>query len=144
MRIISNNILNITKLSKIYHTKDGELEAIKDISLLVKEGEFIAIVGSSGCGKSTLLSIISGLDKSYKGKVVFHCNYPVIGYMLQQDALFSWLSILDNTTIGLKIKKNNSKENIEYAKTLLKTYGLENFMDKKPDILSGGMRQRVL
>jgi len=63
--------------------------------------------------------------------------------MLQQDALLPWLSILDNTLIGLKIKKSKTKENINFVENLLKTYGLENFIHKKPDILSGGMRQRV-
>jgi len=137
-----NNILIINNLCKTYHTKDGEIEAIKDLSLSVKEGEFIAIVGSSGCGKSTLLSILAGLDKLSKGEIILEDNIS-IGYMLQQDALFPWLNILDNTTIGLKIKKIDTKENIDYAKSLLKTYSLEDFIYKKPDVLSGGMRQRV-
>jgi len=63
--------------------------------------------------------------------------------MLQQDALFPWLSILDNATLGLKIKKIDTKENIDYVKGLLKTYNLNDFGLRKPDILSGGMRQRV-
>ena len=100
-------------------------------------------MGSSGCGKSTLLSILSNLDNPSDGNITWETKNPVIGYMLQQDALFPWLNILDNTTIGLKIKKNINEENCIYAKELLKTYGLEYYMDKKPDILSGGMRQRV-
>ena len=143
MVIIKNkNILEIKNLSKIYHTKDGEIDAIQDISLNIKDGEFIAIVGSSGCGKSTLLSILAGLDKSSSGEIVFK-NNSTIGYMLQQDALFPWLSILDNASLGLKIKGIDTKENIDYVKSLLKTYNLNGFQTKKPDVLSGGMRQRV-
>ena len=90
-----------------------------------------------------MLSILAGLDKASGGSFKFNPENPVIGYMLQQDALFPWLSVLDNTTIGLKIKKKDTPENIEYVKNLLKTYGLKDFINKKPKELSGGMRQRV-
>lgn len=140
---MKNNILKIDHLSKVYHTKSGEIEAIKNISFDVYEGEFIAIVGSSGCGKSTMLSILAGLEDKSAGLISFHCNQPVIGYMLQEDALFPWLTILENTILGLRIQKKDTKENIDYAKKLLKTYGLEEFMHLKPDCLSGGMKQRV-
>ena len=63
--------------------------------------------------------------------------------MMQNDALFPWLNILDNATLGLKIKHIKTKENVEYTKHLLKKYGLEDFMYKYPNSLSGGMRQRV-
>lgn len=140
---MKNSILKINNLSKVYHTEDGEIKAIDRISFDVYEGEFIAIVGSSGCGKSTLLSILAGLETKSGGSITFHCNQPVIGYMLQQDALFPWLTILENTILGLRIQKKDTEENIAYAKELLKTYGLEEFIDRKPDCLSGGMKQRV-
>ena len=87
--------------------KKKEVEAIKDISLKIKEGEFIAIVGPSGCGKSTLLNIIGNLDNKTEGKI----NYPLesnnkLGYMFQQDCLFDHLTILDNCLLGLKIQNN--------------------------------------
>ena len=137
------NILSIKNLSKTYHTVNGEIKAIEDISLDVNEGEFIAIVGSSGCGKSTLLTILASLDTLTSGEFKFNKKNPKIGYMLQDDALFPWLNILDNTLIGLNIMKMRTKENVEYAKNLLETYGLKDFLNKYPDELSGGMRQRV-
>lgn len=136
-------ILEIKKLKKNYNTLDGEVEAIKDISFDVYDGEILGIVGSSGCGKSTLLSILTNLEQKTCGEVCFSCNQEKIGYMLQSDALFPWLTILDNALLGLKIKNELTEENIEYTKKLLSTYGLEEFIGKYPDSLSGGMKQRV-
>ena len=139
-----SNLLSIKNIKKKYNTINGEVEAIKDISFDVKEGNLIAIVGSSGCGKSTLLSIISGLDKATNGEIVFYKENPVIGYMLQEDALFSHMTILDNILLGLKILGIYTKENIKYATDFLSIYNLEIFKDKYPYELSGGMKQRVL
>ncbi len=138
-----NNVLTIKNLNKTYHTKTGETKALLDINLNVKEGEFICIVGSSGCGKSTLLSILAGLEEKSSGDVIWNKENPVIGYMLQNDALFPWLNILDNATLGLDIKNKKNEENINYVKDLLKTYSLKDFMYKYPKELSGGMKQRV-
>ena len=138
-----NNILRIEKLRKNYHNKDGMLVAIEDVSLNIVDGEYIAIVGPSGCGKSTLLNIIGGIDTKSDGEIVMSDNTR-IGYMLQNDCLFPWLSILDNCLLGLKIEGNLNDENIQYVKELLDTYGLSDFMYKYPSSLSGGMRQRVL
>lgn len=138
-----NNLLSINNIKKNYNTIDGEVEAIKDISFNVNKGDFIAIVGSSGCGKSTLLSIVSGLEKQTSGEIVFYKDNPVIGYMLQEDALFDHMTILDNITLGLKILGIDTKANIEYAVKLLEKYDLGKFKDKYPRELSGGMKQRV-
>lgn len=135
-----NKLLTINKLGKVYHTKTGEVEALKDITLEVKKGEFICIVGSSGCGKSTLLSILANLDNKTSGDIIWHVDNPIIGYMLQNDTLFPWLSIYKNACLGLDIKNINNKE---YVDRLLKTYSLYDFKDKKPSELSGGMKQRV-
>lgn len=139
------NILEIENLRKSYFTSQGETLAIDDLSLSLKEGEFIAIVGPSGCGKSTLLSILCGLEKCTNGNINF--PYPEkskIGYMLQRDSLFPWLNILDNCLLGLKIKNKATDQNVKYVKKLLANYGLEEFMYSYPNNLSGGMRQRVV
>lgn len=138
-----NKILEIKNLSKKYHTKDGEILAIKNINIEVLEGEFISLVGSSGCGKSTLLNIIAGLDKESEGKIIFNRFNPKIGYMFQSDCLFPWLTIYENCLLGLKIQKKNTKENQDYAIELLKKYNLYEFKDKYPTCLSGGMKQRI-
>lgn len=134
-----NYKLQLINIKKNYNS----LEAIKDISLNIKKGEIIAIVGKSGCGKSTLLNIISGLDKETSGKCIFDNDNPKIGYMLQTDALLPFRTILDNACIGLEINKTKTKENVNYVKKLLKDYGLLDFINTKPSSLSGGMRQRV-
>lgn len=139
-----NNILTIEKLHKKYYTKQGEITAIKDISLNIKEGEFVAIVGPSGCGKSTLLSILCNLTEKTDGKIIFpNSNKQKLGYMLQQDCLFPWLTILDNCLLGLKVEKKLTKEKKQQVINLLTTYGLKDFIYKYPKNLSGGMRQRV-
>ena len=136
-------LLEINNISKTFNTLNGEINAIKSISFDVNNEDFIAIVGSSGCGKSTLLNIISGLLEKTNGTIKFYKENPIIGYMLQEDALLPYLNILDNATLGLSLKKIKTKENIEYTKRLLETYGLKDFIHKYPKELSGGMKQRV-
>lgn len=138
-----NNVLKINNLSKTYHTNLGSVEALNNINLEVHEGEILGIIGNSGCGKSTLLSILSKLDNATSGNIESKKENYIVGYMLQNDALFPWLTILDNATLGLKIKGIKTKENIEYTKMLLETYGLGEFINKYPNSLSGGMKQRV-
>lgn len=138
-----SNILEIKNLNKKYYSKKKELLAIEDISLEIKEGEYVSIVGPSGCGKSTLLNIIGGIDKKSGGEVRISDGIK-IGYMLQQDSLFPWLTILDNCLLGLKVQGLMNEENIQYVRDMLKTYGLGDFMQSYPSSLSGGMRQRVL
>lgn len=137
-----NKILEVNNLSKNYQTIEGEIKAIDNISFALDKEEVLCIVGSSGCGKSTLLNILAGLDSSYSGQIKFN-NETKIGYMLQEDALFPWLNILDNACLGLDIEKKKTKENIEFVKKLLIKYGLGDFLEKYPHELSGGMRQRV-
>ncbi len=136
-----NNLLSIKNVSKVYHTPKGEITAIKNISLNVEEGDFIAIVGPSGCGKSTLLSILNGQEDASNGEIDYH--HKTIGYMLQEDALFDWLNVLDNCLIGLKIKGKLNEERKKYVINLLNKYGLKDFIYSYPRNLSGGMRQRV-
>lgn len=140
---MNKSLLEIKDLTKIYHTKNGEIKAIDNISFNLYEKEFLCIVGSSGCGKSTLLNILANLDEKSDGQIKKTKNLK-IGYMLQEDALFPWLTILENATLGLEIKKIKTEENIEYVKELLAKYGLKDFINKYPSQLSGGMRQRVV
>lgn len=136
-----NKVLEIKNISKKYYTLNEEIEAINNISLDVYEEDFIAIIGPSGCGKSTLLSILNKQEKNTGGNIYYYNKS--IGYMLQEDCLFEWLNILDNCLLGLKIKKNLTKENKQYVLYLLEKYGLKDFIYQYPKSLSGGMRQRV-
>lgn len=135
-------ILRIKDLKKIYHTKQGEIPAVKNFTYDLEEEKFVSIVGPSGCGKSTILSILCGLDNKSDGQITYDKNIR-IGYMLQQDSLFEWLTILDNCLIGLKIEHTLNEESKEYVISLLEKYGLKDFINSHPSNLSGGMRQRV-
>ena len=133
-------ILEAKGISKTYQAKNGEIDALKNISFEVVEGEFVSIIGPSGCGKSTLLSIIAGLEGKTAGETYINGK---VGYMLQKDNLLEWRTIYKNVLLGLEIQKNNTPENKKYVERLLKKYGLYEFKDKYPMQLSGGMRQRV-
>lgn len=135
-------ILRVNQLKKTYHTNQGETPAIDEVSFSLEPGEFIAIVGPSGCGKSTILSVLCNLLEKSGGTIETNQDTS-FGYMLQQDCLFPWRTILDNCLLGLEITKQNTKENQEHVLKLLKTYGLEEFIHSYPANLSGGMRQRV-
>ena len=105
-----NHILNIDKLYKNYQTRLNEINVLNNINLQVNKGDFIGIIGSSGSGKSTLLSIIANIEKPSCGSIIKDKN-TLIGYMLQDDCLMPFLTILDNCLLGLKIKKEYTKEN---------------------------------
>ncbi|MBW6411857.1 ABC transporter ATP-binding protein [Clostridium weizhouense] len=142
------SLLKISDLSMNYHSIKGETKALNNINFEVDNEEFISILGPSGCGKSTLLNIISGLLSPSSGSVLYKNediknNLNKIGYMFQKDHLFEWLTVWDNVLLGLKIKKQITKENIERVDALLETYGLSKFKNHHPSELSGGMRQRV-
>ncbi len=136
-------ILKITNLQKNYHTLAEEIIAVKDVSIDLYDNEFISLVGPSGCGKSTILSMLSGLEKKSSGDYIIYGKRK-IGYMLQDDCLLEYRTILENCLIGLEIQNELTNDNINYVKALLKSYGLEKFMNSKPSNLSGGMRQRVV
>ena len=135
-------LLKIEKLGKIYHDESSETTAIDEIDMNILDKEFISIVGPSGCGKSTLLSILSGLEKKSKGNIKFNGDLK-IGYMLQKDSLFPWRTVLENCLIGLEVSNSLNEESKQRVLRLLETYGLKDFIDKYPDSLSGGMKQRV-
>ena len=136
-----NHILYVHHLRKLYHTKKEEIVALDDIDFNVEEGEFISIVGPSGCGKSTILSILCSLIPKSSGTFSLREGYSV-GYMLQEDTLLPFRTILDNCLLGLEIKGLLNEENRNYVISLLESYGLKEFMYSYPHNLSGGMRQR--
>ncbi|MDE6015132.1 MAG: ABC transporter ATP-binding protein [Acetatifactor sp.] len=141
-------MLRLQNINYSYHTLHGETNVLKDLSFDLREGEFVAVVGSSGCGKSTLLSIIAGLLAPESGTIAVNnpdgsLHYPRVGYMLQHDHLFEWRSVYKNVILGLEINHMLTEERLNYVNQLLRDYDLDQFRDKRPGELSGGMKQRA-
>ena len=137
-----NNLLEIKNLYKNYQTIKEEINVLKNINFKLKKGELLALVGPSGIGKSTLLSIISGLEKPSKGEIKKNKEL-VISYMLQDNSLMPFLNVLDNCSLGLKIKNKYNKESKKEIINMLNKYGLKDYIYSYPDELSGGQKQRV-
>ncbi len=133
-------VLKVKNIAKKYQAENGEVEALRDVTFSIKEGEFVSLIGPSGCGKSTVLSIIAGLEEKNAGEIEIDGE---IGYMLQKDSLLEWLTIYKNVLFGLEIRNMKTTENVKYVENLLKKYHLYEFKDKYPNQLSGGMRQRA-
>jgi NitT/TauT family transport system ATP-binding protein len=125
-----------------------ELVAVDDIDLDVAPGEFVVMLGPSGCGKSTLLSMIAGLEQLTSG-IIEADGQPVRDpgpdrcMIFQQSSLYPWLSVADNVGFGLRLRGRPKAERRQVATRLLRTMGLADVLDKHPDELSGGMRQRA-
>lgn len=134
-------ILEFTDVTMVYHTKEQETVALKNVSFSVEKGEFCAMVGPSGCGKSTVLSLAAGLLTPTRGSV--KKGFNECGYMRQKDELFPWRNIEKNILLPLEVKKLKGEEYRRRAVALAEKYGLKGFLDSYPYQLSGGMRQRA-
>lgn len=149
MRDVAPGKLAVEDVSKTFRTRHATILALDQVSLNVREGEFVCLVGPSGCGKTTLLNIIAGLDNPDTGRVLSD-GKPVTGpgsermVMFQESALYPWLDVLGNVLFGLKLKRRLSRrERREVAAFYLKVVGLEKFGHANIHELSGGMKQRV-
>lgn len=123
-------------------------EALLDIDLDIKPGEFVVLLGPSGCGKSTLLYLIAGLERETSGEIwSFHERVeqpsPNRSLIFQETSLFPWLTVWQNVAFGLSINGMSAAERRSVAEEALARVGLSEAMHKRPDELSGGMRQRV-
>ncbi|HZW69177.1 MAG TPA: ABC transporter ATP-binding protein [Pseudogracilibacillus sp.] len=141
-------ILRLENVSHHYFTPTGYTKALDDISFTVEKGEFISLIGPSSCGKSTILSLIARLMKQTDGKITIgeqnvSKEQTEVGYMLQQDYLFPWKTILNNVLLGPKIQKQVKAPTIDRARKLLADVNLSDTIDQYPTELSGGMRQRI-
>lgn len=135
-----NELIKMKDVKKIFYSDIGKVEAIKNLNLTLNKGEIVGIVGPSGSGKSTILNLISKLIEPTAGSVEINGS---VGYMFQKDHLLEWRNVLDNILIGLEIQKKKTNENIEKVISLVKKYGMGDFINNYPLELSGGMRQRI-
>jgi NitT/TauT family transport system ATP-binding protein len=123
-------------------------EALVDIDLNVEDGEFVVLLGPSGCGKSTLLYLIAGLEETTSGELrsfgeLVAAPGPDRSLIFQETSLFPWLTVGQNVTFGLQLRGVAASERQKVAEDVLARVGLKEAIEKRPDELSGGMRQRV-
>ncbi|MBS0517877.1 MAG: ABC transporter ATP-binding protein [Proteobacteria bacterium] len=123
-------------------------EALRGIDLDVKPNEFVIFLGPSGCGKSTLLYLIAGLEEATGGSIWSFSDKvetpsPERSLIFQETSLFPWLTVWENVSFGLSIRGASRAERRAVAEEALQRVGLKAAMEKRPDELSGGMRQRV-
>ena len=140
--------IEIDHVHKVFHGGDSDVIALRDIDFNISQGEFVCLLGPSGCGKSTLLNGIAGFSLPTQGEI--RVNGKVItepgpdrGMVFQEYALFPWMTVEDNITFGLRIKKVPEEQIKKKLDELLMMLKLQEFKDRFPKDLSGGMRQRV-
>ena len=141
--------IRISGVTKRYlSARGGEVHALDEIDLAIAGGEFVSIVGPSGCGKSTLLMLISGLIPATTGTIEVggvrvKGAIGNVAIVFQRDVLLDWRTVLANVLLPVEIKKLDPVSHRRKAQELLRSVGLQEFEDKYPGELSGGMRQRV-
>jgi NitT/TauT family transport system ATP-binding protein len=141
-------VLSVERLSRSFHGPSGPMLALSEISLEVRQREFVSVIGPSGCGKSTLIRILAGLDAPTSGQACID-GVPIDGpnaergMVFQGYTLFPWLTVKQNVMFGLRMKRTAVREAEERARHWLEVIGLDRFRDHYPAQLSGGMKQRV-
>ena len=142
-------LLEIDDVSKTYNVDEpNSVEAVRDISLDIEEGEFLSIVGPTGCGKSTLMEIVAGLIEPTSGEIRLDGDTITgpreeIGVVFQEDSTFPWRTTMENVEFGLEMHGEGKAVRRERSQEIIDLVGLASFEDAYPNELSGGMRQRV-
>ncbi|WP_373695939.1 ABC transporter ATP-binding protein [Aquibium pacificus] len=145
---VAKSMINLERVGMVYETGSGSVEALRDITLSVADGEFVSLVGPSGCGKSTMLRVLAGLRPATSGSIVVD-GQPVtrpiskVGMVFQAAVLLKWRTVLENVLLPAELAGLNPRRYRERARELLTLVGLEGFATKRPGELSGGMQQRV-
>jgi NitT/TauT family transport system ATP-binding protein len=141
-------LIQVEGLAKLYPSRAGAVQALQDINFSVADGEFVTIVGPSGSGKSTLLKLLAGILPKSEGRIQLN-GTPIegprkdIGMVFQQPVLLPWRTVLRNALLPVHIQRLAGPEHALRARELLCQVGLEDFIDRYPYELSGGMQQRV-
>lgn len=143
--------LDISNIDMVFPTPKGDFTALKEVSLKIKKGEFISLIGHSGCGKSTVLNVVAGLYQASNGGVILKDKEvtepgPERAVVFQNHSLLPWLTAYQNVELAVEqvFKKKMSKaEKRDWIEHNLKLVHMEHAMHKRPDEISGGMKQRV-
>jgi nitrate/nitrite transport system ATP-binding protein len=146
-----NNYLSIENVGITFETKNGPFRALDDIRLGIDKGEFISIIGHSGCGKSTVLNIVAGLLQATEGGVLLENKEvntpgPDRAVVFQNHSLLPWLTVYENVRVAVdKVfgKSKSKQERHDWTMHNLKLVHMEHAFDKRPQEISGGMKQRV-
>ena len=150
-------MIKLTGVNKVYRTEEVETQALENVNLEVRKGEFLSIMGPSGCGKSTLLNIMGLLDAPTSGTIQINGTVidgmkdselavfrnRTLGFVFQSFHLINSLNVLDNVELPLLYRKVRAKERRERAREVLERVGLSHRMRHFPTQLSGGQCQRV-
>ena len=154
---MGESVISAKSVYKIFRLGEERVIALNGVSLSVKKGEFVAIVGTSGSGKSTLLNMLAGLDKPTKGEIVIAGQHiekmseaqlvrfrrDHVGFIFQAYDLLPQLDAIENVALPLSFRGMGREKRTEAAIRLLKQMGLEKYMKHKPTEMSGGQQQRV-
>jgi NitT/TauT family transport system ATP-binding protein len=132
--------LRVDGVSKAYGAGRGAVVALDRVSLDVRRGEFVCLVGASGCGKTTLLNLLAGLDQPTRGALDVADSSALL---FQEAALLPWLTVSRNVELPMRLRHVGASERRARTEQLLELVHLTAFADKRPHELSGGMRQRV-
>ena len=140
--------IEIEGLHKTYASRNGRVAALADVTLSIKQNEFVTLVGPSGCGKSTLLKLIGALIRPSRGKLLFDgapLFHPTrdVGIVFQEAVLLEWRTVLDNVLLPAEILGLDKRKSRARAMDLIALVGLVGFERRYPRELSGGMQQRV-
>jgi nitrate/nitrite transport system ATP-binding protein len=150
MNAVADRYVYLEDVNMTFTTKKGTFEALKNINLSIKEGEFVSIIGHSGCGKSTVLNLIAGLLQPTTGNLFcagreIHKPGPERAVVFQNHSLLPWLTCFENVHLAVERvfgDESRIKQN-ERTTAALEMVGLSHAIDKRPSEISGGMKQRV-
>ena len=145
MAVLKNKI-ELKNVSKVYETRDKQVEVLNNLSFEVHENEFLVLLGPGRCGKTVLLNILANLEKQTSGTIEFAGGRPKmgdLGMVFQKYALFPWKTVMGNVEMSQKLKGVDKKVRQEKAQEYINLVGLKGFENSLPKQLSGGMKQRV-
>lgn len=141
---VNDFVLKLNHVSKSFYGRNKVFEAVNDVSLEVRENEFLVLLGPGQCGKSVLLNIVSGLDTPTLGSLEFADDADRdVGFIFQKTAVLPWKTVMENVEFPLQVAGVEKKARREKAQYLIDLVGLTGFENALPKQLSGGMKQRV-